>query len=92
MKEYVNLLKEQGLPILPKNQNPKRASKYRARFRLYITTPLSPPSQRGDFVVSLRRELRRTLSRTMKGSLPRVICHTGYGHENRMNNMKIPIQ
>jgi hypothetical protein len=23
MKEYVNLLKEQGLPIPPKNQNPK---------------------------------------------------------------------
>ncbi len=37
MKEYVNLLKEQGLPIPPKNQNPKRASKFRARFRLYIT-------------------------------------------------------
>ena len=27
-----------------------------------------------------------------RGGLPRIICHTGYGHETRMNKMEIPIQ
>ena len=66
-----------SLPLILEHRKVKIRSTRKQDTKIELTTsPQSPPSQGGDFVVSLRRELRRTLSRTMKGRSSTVFVIT----------------